>query len=166
MFLDKSYHVLPDGDVTKPYALLREAMKKDQKFGIAKVAMHNREHIVVLRPSGSELMLHTMFFADEIQKADLKASPEKFSDKEIRLASQLIDSLTAKFQPEQFHDEYQENVKRLIEQKQKGERVRGVKHERPREVVNILEALQKSLAANQGKEKPASRPKPRRHKAA
>jgi len=166
VFLDKSYHVLPDGGVTKPYALLREAMKKHQKFGIAKMAMHNREHIVVLRPSGSELMLHTMFFVDEIQKADLKASAEKFSDKEIRLASQLIDSLTAKFKPEQFHDEYQENVKRLIEQKQKGERVRGVKHERPREVVNILEALQKSLAANQGKEKPASRPKPRRHKAA
>ena len=158
VFFDKSYHVLPDGDVTKPYALLREAMKKDQKFGIAKVAMHNREHIVVLRPSGSELMAHTMFFVDEIQKADVKTAAEKLSEKEIRLASQLIDSLTAKFQPEQFHDEYQESVKRLIEQKQKGERVRGVKHQRPREVVNILDALQKSLAANQEKEKPASRP--------
>ena len=166
VFLDKSYHVLPDGDVIKPYALLREAMKKHQKFAIAKVAMHNREHIVVIRPSGSELMLHTMFFVDEIQKADVKAGAEKFSDKEMRLASQLIDSLTAKFKPEQFHDEYQEDVKRLIEQKQKGERVRGVKHERPREVVNILEALQKSLAANPGKEKPGSRAKPRRHKAA
>ena len=78
VFLDKSYHVLPDGDVIKPYALLREAMKKDQKFGIAKVAMHNREHIVILRPSGNELMAHTMFFVDEIQKVDVKRAPKNF----------------------------------------------------------------------------------------
>lgn len=166
VFLDKSYHVLPDGDLTKPYALLREAMKKHRKFAIAKVAMHNREHIVVLRPSGNGLMLHTLFFVNEIQTADVKTGSPKFSDKEIRLASQLIDSLTAQFQPEQFHDEYQKNVQQLIEQKRKGEHVRGVKHERPPQIVNILDALQKSLAANQAKQKPAARPKPRRHKAA
>ena len=160
VFMDKSYHVLPDGDVVKPYALLREAMNKRQQYAIAKLTMHNREHIVVLRPSGNELMLHTMYFVDEINKVDVKAGPERFSEKEMKLATQLIETLTDKFRPEKFHDEYRDNLKRLIEQKQKGERIQPVKHEKPQRVVNILEALQKSLAETkkpeaQGKEKRA-----------
>lgn len=167
VFMDRSYHVLPNGDVVKPYALLREAMEKRQQFGIAKLTMHNREHIVVLRPSGQELMLHTMFYADEIQKADVKKTASaKFSDKELKLAAQLMDTLSAKFDPEKFHDEYQENIAQLIEEKQKGEKVHVVKHERPRAAVNILDALQKSLAENKGAAKPAARAKSRARKAA
>ena len=150
----------------KPYALLRQAMQKREQYAIAKVAMHNREHIVAIRPSGNELMPHTLFFADEIQRADVKQGTEKFSDKEMQLAAQLIDSLTPKFQPDTFHDEYKENVEKLIEQKQKGERVRPIKHEQPHPVVDILQALQKSIAANQAKEKPALRAKTRKRTAA
>jgi len=164
VFMDKSYHMLPDGDVVKPYALLREALEKRRQFGIAKLTLHNREHIVVLRPSGEELMLHTMFFVNEIQKVDVKATSAKVSAKELKLAFQLIDTLSGKFQPEKFHDEYQANVERLIEQKQKGERVRAVTYERPRAPVNILKALQKSLAQSKPGTKPAA--KPRRRKAA
>lgn len=165
VFMDKSYHMLPDGEVAKPYVLLREALEKRRQFGIAKLTMHNREHIVVLRPSGEELMLHTMFFADEIQKVDVKATSAKVSDKELKLAFQLIDTLSGKFQPEKFHDDYQANVERLIEQKQKGERVRTVAHERPRAPVNILEALQKSLAQSKTGAKSAAS-KSRRRRAA
>ena len=165
VFMDKSYHMLPDGEVAKPYVLLREALEKRRQFAIAKLTMHNREHIVVLRPSGEELMLHTMFFVDEIQKVDVKATSAKVSDKELKLAFQLIDTLSGKFQPEKFHDEYQANVEKLIEQKQKGERVRGVAYERPRAPVNILEALQKSLAQSKtGAKSPAT--KSRRKRAA
>ena len=166
VFLDKSYHMLPDGEIAKPYALLREVMKKREQYALAKVAMHNREHIVVIRPSGNKLMAHTMFFADEIQRADVKPGPEKFSEKEMQLAGQLIDSLTAKFQPERFHDEYKENAQKLIEQKQKGKRIRPAKHEQPRPVVNILDALKKSIAESQAKEKPASRTKSRKRSVA
>ena len=146
VFLDKSYHVIPDGDVIKPYALFREAMKQRGQYAIAKVAMHNREHIVVMRPDGNELMLHTMFFANEIQQVEVKTGTEKFSAKELKLAGQLIDTLSAKFDPKKFHDEYQTNLERLIEQKQKGERVTATKHEKPAQVSNILDALRKSLA--------------------
>jgi len=108
--------------------------------------MHNREHIVVMRPDGNELMLHTMFFANEIQQVEVKTGTEKFSAKELKLAGQLIDTLSAKFDPKKFHDEYQTNLERLIEQKQKGERVTATKHEKPAQVSNILDALRKSLA--------------------
>lgn len=165
VYMDKSYHVLPDGDVLKPYVLLCAALEKRRQFGIAKLSMHNREYIVVLRPAGEELMLHTMFFADEIQKVEVKATA-KVSEKELKLASQLMDTLSGKFQPEKFHDEYRANVERLIEQKQKGERVRATKYERPRAAVNILEALQKSLAESKAGTRPAGGRKSRPSRAA
>ena len=156
VYLDKSYHVIPDGGVLKPYALFREAMQQRGQYAIAKVAMHNREHIVVIRPDGGELMLHTMFFADEIQQtAEVKTGSEKFSAKELKLAGQLIDTLSGKFDPKKFHDEYRANVERLIEQKQKGERVTVSKSAKPAPVANILDALRKSLAA--GKRTPAGK---------
>lgn len=164
VFLDMSYHAIPDGDVTKPYALLREAMKQRGQYAIAKVAMHNREHMVVIRPDGNELMAHTMFFANEIQQVEVKTGSEKFSDKELKLAGQLIDTLTAKFDPNKFHDEYETNLKRLIEQKQKGERVTATKSEKPAPVVNILDALRKSLAESKSAEKPAPKPKAKSRK--
>jgi DNA end-binding protein Ku len=166
VFLDKSYHVIPDGDVTKPYALFREAMKQRGQYAIAKVAMHNREHIVVMRPDGNELMLHTMFFENEIQHAEVKTGSEKFSPQELKLAGQLIDTLTAKFDPKKFHDEYEANLQRLIEQKQKGERVTETKSEKPAPVVNILEALRKSLAENKSDAKPKPRAKSAKRRAA
>ena len=165
VFMDKSYHMLPDGDLAKPYVLLREALEKRHQFAIAKLTMHNREHIVVLRPSGEELMLHTMFFADEIQKVDVKPASAKISEKELKLAFQLIDTLSGKFQPAKFHDQYQANLEHLIEQKQNGERVRSISYERPKPAVNILEALQKSLAQTKTATKPAAA-KSRRKRAA
>lgn len=166
VFLDKSYHVIPDGNVFKPYALLREAMKQRGQYAIAKVAMHNREHIVVIRPDGKELMLHTMFFANEIQQVAVKTGAEKFSAKELTLAGQLIDTLAGKFDPAKFHDEYQDNLQRLIEQKQKGERVTVSKREKPAPVVNILDALRKSLADNKPNAKARPRAKARKRSAA
>ena len=170
VYLDKSYHIAPDGDIVKPYALLRDAMEQRQQYAIAKVAMHNREHIVVLRPSGNELMLHTLFFANEVQRVDVKAGSTKFTEKELQLASQLIDTLSGKFQPEKFIDEYQENIKQLIEQKQKGERIRAPKYERPAPVVDILEALKKSIAKGKAAPKQhraaSGKAKARKHKAA
>ena len=146
VFLDKSYHAIPDGDVTKPYALFREAMKQRGQYAIAKVGMHNREHIVVIRPDGDELMLHTMFFADEVQQVQVKTGSQKFSPQELKLAGQLIDTLSARFDPKKFHDEYQANLEKLIEQKQKGERVTAPRREKTAPVSNILDALRKSLA--------------------
>ena len=158
VFLDKSYHAIPDGNLSKPYALFREAMKQRGQYAVAKLAMHNREHIVLIRPDGNELMLHTLFFSEEIKQAEVKAGQEKFSAQELKLAGQLIDTLSGKFDPEKYHDDYEANLRKLIEQKQKGERVAVAKVEKPAQVVNILDALRKSLAEN----KPAAKKAPRK----
>ena len=166
VYMDKSYHMLPDGEIVKPYALLLEAMKEKEHFAIAKVAMHNREHIVVLRPAGKEIMLHTLFFANELQRADIKSTTPKFSPKEMQLASQLIDSLSSKFDPEKFEDEYQKSVERLVEMKQKGERVRAPAKVKTATVVDILSALKKSLEQNRTKPAASHVKRSRKHKAA
>ncbi len=96
----------------------------------------------------------------------MKAGPEKFSAKELKLAGQLIDTLAGKFDPAKFHDEYQVNLQRLIEQKQKGERVTVSKREKPAPVVNILDALRKSLAENKSNTKARPRAKAKKRSAA
>jgi DNA end-binding protein Ku len=81
-------------------------MTQTKYYGVAKVAMHNREHIVILRPSGNELVLHTMFFADEIHQAESgERTPPAFKAKELELATRLIETLADKFKPEQYEDE-------------------------------------------------------------
>jgi DNA end-binding protein Ku len=127
--------------------------------------------IRILRESIQPLLASTTSAAivdgdNEVQRVDVKSGPAKVSDKELQLASQLIDTLSGKFQPEKFHDEYQKNVEQLIEQKQKGERLRAPKYERPEPVAIILDALKKSLAQGKAAPKQTVRARSRKHKAA
>jgi DNA end-binding protein Ku len=147
LFFDKSYHVAPDATVTRPYALLLEAMTQTKYYGVAKVAMHNREHIVILRPSGNELVLHTMFFVNEIHQAESgELTRSAFKAKELELATRLIETLADKFKPEQYEDEYQANIERLVEQKRKGEKVKAAPKPRKAPVIDLMQALQRSLS--------------------
>ena len=146
LYLESSYYVAPEETVSKPYTLLLQAMEETNYFAVAKIAMHAREHIVILRPGEGRLVLHTMYFADELNRANApEKSRAKFTGKEADLAKTLIKSLAAPFKPEQFHDEYRQNVEKLLDAKQRGRGVKSVAQPRPKPVVNILEALQKSL---------------------
>ncbi len=150
IFLETSYYVSPEEAVSRPYALLLQAMKDTSYDAIAKVAMHGREHIVVLRPSDHGIVLHTMYFVDEIHAEREAGAPKqaKFERKELDLAKKLIDTLAAPFKPEEFHDQYRENVERLIKAKRQGRKVRPIKQPKAAPVVDLMQALQKSLARN------------------
>ena len=151
LYLESSYYVAPEEAVSKPYVLLLEAMAETKQFAVAKAAMHGREHVVIIRPMKTGLVLHTMYFADELQKSNVPQIPKtkQASTKEIELAKTLIHKLAGPFRPEQYHDEYRENVERLLEQKQRGEKVTTIKQQKARPVVNIMEALQRSLKESQ-----------------
>jgi DNA end-binding protein Ku len=127
-----------------------EAMRQTGYLGVAKVAMHGREQIVVLRPSGSEIMLHTMYFADEIQEPQSVGGDIEQKPKELELAKKLIDTLATKFEPGKYHDEYRTNVLHLIEQQQKHETIKSAPERRLAPVVDIFAALEKSLAQKKG----------------
>lgn len=146
IFLEKSYYVAPEEDVSKPYGLLAESMRATGYDAVAKVAMHGREHVVIIRATDDGLMLHTMYFVDELHEANKVTTGKKdFNKRELGLSEKLIQTLAAPFHPEEFHDQYRENVERMIEQKRKGQKVRSIAQPKVRPVVSIMDALKKSL---------------------
>src|ERR1044071_1807109 len=124
--------------------------------------MHGREHVVILRPTDRGIMLHTMYYADEVR--DVKEfQPHKnlVKDKELQLARTLVTSLVAKFRPEQFSDTYRENLEKLIKAKANGKEVKPVEAPQPSKVVDIMEALRRSLEQKKkGASDSASRHRP------
>jgi len=146
-FFETSYYVAPEGSVTKPYSLLLDAMKETNYDAVAKVTMHGREHIVILRPSTNGIVLHTMYFVDELHKEREATAPKtaKPQKKELDLAKKLIETLAAPFKPEQFHDDYPRNVEKLIQAKEKGRKITPIKQPKKAPVIDLMQALQKSL---------------------
>lgn len=148
IYFESSYYMKPEEAGARPYALLSEAMSKSGYMAIAKLTMHNREYTVILRPFKRGLMLHTMYYADEVrdvegfgeERADLKEG-------EMKVAHQLIEALADKFDPDRFHDTFQDNLKALIKARLEGKEIEEVEQPaRPAPVVDLMEALKQSLA--------------------
>src|SRR6185437_10902555 len=153
VYLESSYYVAPDEGGEKPYALLFQALRESKYYGLAKVAMHNREHIIILRPGSKGILSHTMYFADEIRQVEeFRTDTSLVKDKELDMAKMLISTLEADFEPEKYHDAYRENLTKMIEDKIEGKKVVETPAPHIAPVIDIMEALKKSLAE---KKKPA-----------
>jgi DNA end-binding protein Ku len=157
LFFDRPYYVAPKPEGAKPYKLLLEAMEKTKKVGIAKVVMWNKEYLAALRPLDGALVLETMHFNDEVIKVDTVPGVEttaKVDDRELKMATQLIDSLTTDFKPAKYKDEYREQVMELIERKAAGEEIHTTPtHEEKGgggRATNLMAALEASLAKSRG----------------
>jgi DNA end-binding protein Ku len=161
VYYESSYYVAPDEAGEKPYALLFEALKRSGYVGIAKVAMHNREHIVILRPGDKGILLHTMYYEDEVRKIEeFRTDTKLVQEKELALAMTLINSLEAEFEPAKYKDGYRENLMAVIEAKVEGkEIVEAPAAQQLAPVVDIMEALKASLAL--GRKPPQSAAKQR-----
>lgn len=151
LYFHASYLAVPDAAGRKAYQLLRETLKDSGRAAIAKVAMHQREYLITIRPRENGLTLHTMYFPDEIRRvADYgKTDHVELKSHEVKLARQLVDSMSVAFQPEKYHDEYQRRLKALVESKQKGRETTTAAQPKLAPVVDMMEALKKSLAARQ-----------------
>lgn len=161
LYFDSSYYVAPEEAGTKAYKLLMNAMKESGYGAIAKLTMHQREHIVILRPGSKGMTLHTMFYSNEIRAAEtVPIDKVELKDQEKKLAQQLIESLAAPFQPEKFRDEYQENVRAMIAAKLKGQEITEVAQPHMAPVIDLMEALKKSIAEKQAAPAAAAGPVP------
>ena len=160
LYYESSYYVTPEDEGRKAYQLLLDAMEDSGYAAIAKITMHQREHIVVVRPRANGMTLHTMFYTNELRevaeygKRTPAAEPK---EAEKKLATQLIESLAAKFEPEKYKDQYQESMKALIAAKQAGQEVAEVPRAKMAPVIDLMEALKKSIAE---KEQPSASKKP------
>jgi DNA end-binding protein Ku len=156
IYFEKSYFLGPDQGGEKPYRLLAAAMAKANRVAIAKFVMRGKENLVLIRPAQDGLMLHLMYFADEIRNFnEIDKGSATLKENELGLATRLIDELSADdFKPELYHDEYRERVLETVNQKAAGQEISTaeVAH-RPAEVVDLMEALKASLATGPAREK-------------
>jgi DNA end-binding protein Ku len=150
VYFETSYYVAPDRAGEKPYALLYAALQKTGYVALGQIAMHHREHVAVIRAGGRGILLHTMFYANEVRKdQEFQADPAIVASKELDLAVKLIDALATTFEPEKFKDKYREQVEALIAAKIQGREVASGRAEpvAAAPVPDIMEALNKRLAA-------------------
>ena len=147
LHFDTSYYAVPDEPGRKPYHLLVKSMEESGFAAIAKLAMHQREYTVLIRPRANGLTLHSMYYKSDIrqvaeygQNGDIEVKPQ-----ELELAQKLVEGLAATFDPEKYKDEYQLTLRAMIEAKQKGESLAAPDQPRLAPVIDLMEALQKSL---------------------
>lgn len=153
VYFESSYYLVPEEGGRKPYALLERAMEDSGYLGVAKLTMHNREYTVLLRPYQGGIILHTMYYQDEVREVEgfgkIKA---EIKPAEVKVANQLIGALAAKWEPEKYSDTFQANLKKLIQARLEGKEAVAV--EKPKKmapVVDLMEALKASLAQSGSK---------------
>ena len=153
IFYDHPYYLAPGKGATKAYALLLKAMEESGRVGIARVVIRSKEQLVALRARDGVLHMETMLFGDEVVPPDsLEEIPDadelEASAREVKMATELIDSLSAEFDPSKYRDSYRDQVLDLIERKAEGEEiaVQPQEEERP-EVPDLMAALEASIAS-------------------
>jgi DNA end-binding protein Ku len=167
IFYDSAYYLAPDKATVKPYALLAEAMERSQKVGIARFVMRSKQYLAAVRPKDGKLLLSTMVYSDEVNETDGISELDgvakiDVNDKELAMAEQLIESLSAEFEPSKFEDTYRNRVLDLIERKAAGETeiVSAPQPVSADKVVDLMAALEASVKAAKETRKrhPTSRP--------
>jgi DNA end-binding protein Ku len=158
IYFDSSYLAVPDADAVKPYALLVKALKDTNKMAVAKLTMHQREYTVFVRYRDNGLTLHTTYYANEINSVQGYGTDNaQLKPQEIKLAEELVKSLSAPFKPQDYRDEFQERLRALVEAKTHGKTVAITPAGKRAPVIDIMQALKQSLAANGDKKQ--QRPK-------
>jgi DNA end-binding protein Ku len=161
IYYDHSYYLAPTAGGAKAYRLLLDAMRESGRVGIGRVVLRSKQQLCALRPTGEVLTLTTMLWGDEVLSPERldeleSAAESEPSDRELKMAEQLIQSLSGPFEPDKFHDEYRERVLDLVERKAAGEEIAvQPQAEEPAAAPDLMAALEASLAAVR-EEKPAT----------
>jgi len=155
IYFESSYYMVAEEAGKRPYALLARALQDSRYVAIAKLTMHNREYTVFLRSYDGGMMLHTMYYQDEVRALENFGTDKvELKEAELKIANQLISALAAEWEPEKYHDTFQENLKALIKARLEGKEVTAVEHPgKPAPVVDLMAALKDSLAQMEGMKK-------------
>ncbi|MGI8965454.1 MAG: Ku protein [Limisphaerales bacterium] len=172
MFFDQPYFLAPEKGGEKAYSLLREALEKSGKVGIAKVVIKTREHLAAVKPLGKALVLELMHFAEELaDPTDLKLPEKEAAKKELSMAQSLINQMTDKWDPKKYKDEYREGLMKVIEEKIEagGKELPEpkTKAKKSAKIIDLASVLQASLdQAGKGKKSSKAAPEKKHKKAA
>ncbi|MDX1659574.1 MAG: Ku protein, partial [Nitriliruptorales bacterium] len=153
IFYDSSYYLAPGDTAAKPYRLLHDAMSQTGKAAVARFVLRTKQYLAIIRPLGPALAVSTVVYADEIVEPGAVVPDEvagvEVNEKELAMATQLIESMATEWDPEQYRDEYRERVLELLERKAEGEDVVTVPADEREagELVDLMSALEASLQA-------------------
>lgn len=159
MFVDRAYYLAPDGGMAnEAFAVMREGMAG--KVGVGKLALYGREYLVAVKPQGRGIVMYTLHHAAEIRNIDqveeLNSVPASVKPEEMKLARQVISTFEGPLDLATYKDEYREGLQRIIEAKVAGQEVVAPSEQAPPKVVNLMDALRKSLdTVSAAKKKPA-----------
>ena len=153
IYFESSYYLVPQETATKPYKLLLEAMDRSGKAAVARFVLRSKQYLAVLRPLDGAIAVSTMVYHDEVVPASrldgLPGDEVQVDERELRMAEQLVDSMTAPWQPEKYEDTHRQKVLELIEQKAEGQDIVSVPaaEKEAGDVVDLMAALEQSLQA-------------------
>ena len=156
LFFDRTYFLAPSTAAAqrRPYVLLLEAMKESGMAAIGRMVIRGNENFCLIRPKGDALVLETLFLAEDVRsqaEIDEAVGETEVNEPELQLARQLIDGLVGEFEPEALRSEYRQNLRELLEAKLKGEEISVPEPVEEAPVVDLMEALRKSVAATKGR---------------
>src|ERR1700693_4210909 len=165
IYMRDPYFIVPDGEVgQQAFAVIREAIRKEGMVALGKVVFTSREHVIALEARGKGLMGITLRYPYEVRKQDEyfdDIENEKVPKDMLDLAIHIVETKKGKFEPEKFEDQYEDALKDLIRKKQKGEKIERPKEPQRLNVVNLMDALKKSVAADKGARPQAKKGKKR-----
>jgi DNA end-binding protein Ku len=164
VFYERSYYLEPDERAEKPYALLMRAMERKGLTALATITIRKKEQLCAIRPKDGTIVLETLYYPDEVRKSEVDLDGAKVSERELDMAFTLIELLRKPFEPEEYHDTYREALAQLIEAKLEGREVVKAPPARDAKVIDLADALRKSVEAARkgGKSKAASKSAVRR----
>jgi len=154
IYFDSPYYLVPGKHGDKAYALLRHTLEKSGKAGIANFVLRTKEYLAAVRVVGNALVLNTMHFADEVREAEGLPAEAKVAESEVKMALQLVDAMSDKFDVTHFHDHYNEALLQLIQKKLEGKPIQSKKQaEKPTNVLDLMSRLKESLEKSADSEK-------------
>jgi DNA end-binding protein Ku len=171
LFFDRTYYLAPSNAEAqrRPYVLLLDAMKETGMAAIGRMVIRGNENLVLIRPKGEALVLETLFLAEDVRsQAEIDEAVEaiEVKDPELDLARQLIDSLVGEWEPSELHSEYRQNLREMLEAKLAGEEIEVPEPVPEAPVVDLMDALRKSVAASKSRSAAGDGAKPARKKSA
>jgi DNA end-binding protein Ku len=154
LYLNNPYYVVPDGEVgQQAFAVIREAIRKEGMVALGRVVFTSREHVIALEPRGKGLLGVTLRYPYEIRKEDQyfdEIEDEKIPKDMLELASHIVETKSGHFNPDKFEDHYEEALKELLKKKRAGEKIEAPKEREPAKVINLMDALRRSVSAERG----------------
>jgi DNA end-binding protein Ku len=167
IYLDESYYIVPQDEVAQEaFAVIREAMKKEDLAGLARVVIYRREHLLLLQPRGKGLLATALRYKNEVRdEADYfdDIPNVKVSSDMLKLATHILDTKKGDFKPEKFEDRYEDALKALIKAKQQGKEPPVLSEPKPSNVINLMDALKRSAKGETSRRMPARRNTAKNH---